>query len=107
VHPGDTSGAGAPEAPCSYRLDVSGGWYDAGDHGKDVVDSGFAVLSVQNQYETLSRFGATARDFADGTMNIPERKNKRPDLLDEARFNLEFMLRMQVPSGAALGGRRP
>jgi endoglucanase len=103
-HPGDKSVACAPEAPCSYRLDVSGGWYDAGDHGKYVVDSGFAVWMLQNQYETLSRFGATARDFADGTMNIPERKNKRPDLLDEARFNLEFMLRMQVPAGQPLAG---
>jgi len=103
-HPGDKSVACAPEAPCAYRLDVSGGWYDAGDHGKYVVDSGFAVWMLQNQYETLSRFGATARDFADGTMNIPERKNKRPDLLDEARFNLEFMLRMQVPAGQPLAG---
>ena len=103
-HPGDKSVACAPEAPCSYRLDVSGGWYDAGDHGKYVVDSGFAVWMLQNQYETLSRFGATARDFADGTMNIPERKNERPDLLDEARFNLEFMLRMQVPAGQPLAG---
>jgi endoglucanase len=103
-HPGDKSVACAPEAPCPYRLDVSGGWYDAGDHGKYVVDSGFAVWMLQNQYETLSRFGATARDFADGTMNIPERKNKRPDLLDEARFNLEFMLRMQVPAGQPLAG---
>jgi endoglucanase len=37
-------------------------------------------------------------------MNIPERKNGRPDLLDEARFNLEFMLRMQVPAGQPLAG---
>ncbi len=103
-HPGDKSVACAPEAPCPYRLDVSGGWYDAGDHGKYVVDSGFAVWMLQNQYETLARFGATARDFADGTMNIPERKNGRPDLLDEARFNLEFMLRMQVPAGQPLAG---
>src|SRR5690606_13492040 len=24
----------APEAGCDYKLDVTGGWYDAGDHGK-------------------------------------------------------------------------
>ena len=103
-HPGDKSVACAPEAPVPLPLDVSGGWYDAGDHGKYVVNSGFAVWMLQNQYETLSRFGATARDFADGTMNIPERKNGRPDLLDEARFKLEFMLRMQVPAGQPLAG---
>ena len=103
-HPGDRSVACAPEAPCAYRLDVSGGWYDAGDHGKYVVNSGISVWMLQNQYETLARFGATGGDFADGKMNIPERANGRPDLLDEARFNLEFMLRMQVPAGQPLAG---
>ena len=48
-------------AQCNYSLDVSGGWYDAGDHGKYVVNGGFTVWMLQNQYETLSRFGTTAR----------------------------------------------
>ena len=103
-HPGDRSVACAPESPCPYRLDVSGGWYDAGDHGKYVVNSAISVWTLHNQYERLARFGASARDFADGTLNIPERRNGRPDLLDEARFNLEFMLRMQVPAGQPLAG---
>ncbi|HET6148216.1 MAG TPA: glycoside hydrolase family 9 protein [Polyangia bacterium] len=103
-HPGDRSVACAPEAPCPYRLDVSGGWYDAGDHGKYVVSSAISVWTLHNQYERLARFGASARDFADGTLNIPERHNGRPDLLDEARFNLEFMLAMQVPAGQPLAG---
>jgi endoglucanase len=105
-HAGDRSVPCAPEAPCSYRLDVSGGWYDAGDHGKYVVNSAITVWTLHNQYERLARFGAGggARDFGDGTMNIPERHNRRPDLLDEARFNLEFMLRMQVPAGQPLAG---
>jgi len=103
-HPGDRSVGCAPEAPCSYRLDVSGGWYDAGDHGKYVVNSAISVWTLHNQYERLARAGAGARDFGDGTLNIPERRNGRPDLLDEARFNLEFMLRMQVPAGQPLAG---
>jgi len=86
-------------APCSYTLDVSGGWYDAGDHGKYVVNSAISVWTLQNQYEALSRFGASAADFGDGKMNIPEAGNGKPDLLDEARFNLEWMLKMQVPTG--------
>ena len=103
-HTGDRSVPCAPEAPCPYRLDVSGGWYDAGDHGKYVVNSAISVWTLNNQHETLARFGASSRDFADGAMNIPERHNGRPDLLDEARFNLEFMLRMQVPAGQPLAG---
>jgi endoglucanase len=110
-HPGDHRVACAPESPCPYQLDVSGGWYDAGDHGKYVVSSAVSVWTLNNQYERLARAGAGAgvsatgvRDFADGTMNIPERHNGRSDLLDEARFNLEFMLRMQVPAGQPLAG---
>ena len=37
-------------------------------------------------------------------MNIPENKNKVPDLLDEARWELEFELKMQVPAGEKLAG---
>ncbi|HEY4185021.1 MAG TPA: glycoside hydrolase family 9 protein [Polyangia bacterium] len=103
-HPGDTRVPCVAFAPCAYQLDVSGGWYDAGDHGKYVVSSAISVWTLQNEYEALSRFGSTAGDFADGKMNIPEAGNGRPDLLDEARFNLEFMLRMQVPAGQPHAG---
>jgi endoglucanase len=37
-------------------------------------------------------------------MNIPENKNKVPDLLDEARWELEWELKMQVPEGDKLAG---
>ena len=37
-------------------------------------------------------------------MNIPENKNKVPDMLDEARWELEFELKMQVPEGEKLAG---
>ena len=91
-------------APCNYTVDASGGWYDAGDHGKYVVSGAVSVWAMQNQYEALARFGSTGADFADGKMKIPEAGNGRPDLLDEARFNLEFMLRMQVPPGQPHAG---
>jgi endoglucanase len=105
-HVGDRSVPCAPEAHCSYALDVSGGWYDAGDHGKYVVNGGITVWMLQNEYETLSRFGASAADFGDGKMSIPEGspKNGRPDLLDEARWGLDLMLRMQVPAGQPMAG---
>src|SRR5262249_37742220 len=56
-HVGDKSVPCAPEAKCSYSLDVSGGWYDAGDQGKYVVNGGFAVWLLQNEYEMAERFG--------------------------------------------------
>jgi endoglucanase len=94
----------APEARCDYSLDVSGGWYDAGDQGKYVVNAGIAVWTLQNEYERARYLGKNVEDFADGTMNIPERKNGVPDLLDEARFEVEWMLRMQVPPGKPMAG---
>ncbi len=103
-HPGDKSVTCAPEAHCNYSLDASGGWYDAGDHGKYVVNGGLTVWMLQNEYETLSRFGTTAAAFGDGKMKIPESKNGRPDLLDEARWGLDLFLRLQVPAGQPMAG---
>ncbi|HVU52048.1 MAG TPA: glycoside hydrolase family 9 protein [Polyangia bacterium] len=94
--------AGGPPA-CPYKLDVSGGWYDAGDHGKYVVNGGIAAWTLMNEWESAEARGA-ARAFADGTMSIPERRNGAPDLLDEARVELEFMLKMQVPEGQPNAG---
>ncbi len=94
---GDTRVPCAPDAGCSYTLDVSGGWYDAGDQGKYVVNGGIAVWTLLDEYERAQRVGAIVRDFADATMNIPERNNGAPDLLDEARWELDFLMKMQVP----------
>ncbi len=78
---------------CDWTLDVRGGWYDAGDHGKYVVNGGISLWTLLNLHEVLP----TA--FPDGSAILPERGNGVPDLLDEARYQLEFMLRMQVPAG--------
>src|SRR4029078_6727987 len=74
------------------------GWYDAGDHGKYVVNGGIAVWTVMNQYERAALRGTAAR-LGDGTLDISDDKNGFPDLLDEARWELDFLLRMQVPDG--------
>lgn len=103
-HVGDKSVPCAPTANCKYSLDVSGGWYDAGDHGKYVVNGGISLWTLQNQYERTKYLGKTVGDFADGKMSIPENKNGKPDLLDEARFEMEWMLRMQVPAGKEHAG---
>ncbi|HVZ88781.1 MAG TPA: glycoside hydrolase family 9 protein [Polyangia bacterium] len=103
-HLGDKRVGCAPEAHCTYTLDASGGWYDAGDHGKYVVNGGLSVWMLQNEYETLSRFGSTAGELGDGRMKIPESKNGRPDLLDEARWGLDLFLRLQVPEGQPMAG---
>lgn len=94
----------APNTGCSYSLDVSGGWYDAGDHGKYVVNSGISVWTLLNMYERAKHIGGSAGALGDGKLRIPESKNGVPDVLDEARWNIDFMLKMQVPDGQPKAG---
>ncbi|MCR5123122.1 MAG: glycoside hydrolase family 9 protein, partial [Ruminococcus sp.] len=86
----------------SGRVDVTGGWYDAGDHGKYTVNGGLSLWMLQNLYEF---FVYTKHDdiFADGSMMIPESGNGFPDLLDEARWEMEWMLKMQLDSSEYAG----
>lgn len=85
---------------CDFSLDVSGGWYDAGDHGKYVVNGGISTWTLVNQYERSQRVkGADKAAFADGKAKLPENTNGYNDLLDEARWMMDFMLAMQVPEG--------
>lgn len=89
---------------CSYQLDVSGGWYDAGDYGKYVVNGGISVWTLLGFYERSVHLGPGKDPFGDGPLNIPESGNGVPDLLDEARWEIEFLLKMQVPEGEPLAG---
>ena len=90
--------AGTVWPGCAGTRDVTGGWYDAGDHGKYVVNGGIAVWTLQNLYET----GMAGRVFADGQARLPEAGNGRNDLLDEARWEMEWLLRMQLPAATRM-----
>lgn len=83
-------------------IDVTGGWYDAGDHGKYVVNGGFSLWMMQNQYETALKKGYE-RVYGDGAMLLPENSNGIPDLLDESRWEMEWMLKMIVEEGEYKG----
>ena len=89
---------------CDYSLDVTGGWYDAGDQGKYVVNGGFTVWVLQNAYERALVLGRKNPLLLDRAENIPESGNGIPDILDEARWGLAFLLEMQVPPGRPHAG---
>ncbi len=72
----------------SEKKNVSGGWHDAGDYGRYVVPGAKAVADLLLAYED---YGPV---FNDKT-GIPESGNGIPDILDEARYELEWMLKMQ------------
>ncbi|GIJ49979.1 endoglucanase [Virgisporangium aliadipatigenens] len=99
---GDTN-VGCWQAGCDYTLDVSGGWYDAADHGKYVVNGGIAVHQLMSSFER-TKTARSATPAKDGALRLPETGNSVPDVLDEARWELEFLLKMQVPAGKPLAG---
>ncbi|WP_413116512.1 glycoside hydrolase family 9 protein [Streptomyces sp. CY1] len=88
---------------CDYARDVRGGWYDAGDQGKYVVNGGLAVWQLVNSFERAKRAGHAAA-LGDSTLRVPERGNGIPDVLDESRWELEFLMRMQIPEGKPRAG---
>ncbi len=69
-------------------IDVSGGWHDAGDYGRYVVSG---AKTVADLFLAVEDSEAAKSD----DLGIPESKNKVPDILDEARYELEWMLKMQ------------
>lgn len=68
-------------------IDVSGGWHDAGDYGRYVVPG---AKTIQDLFLAYEDYGIDT----DG-IGIPESGNNIPDLLDEAKFELDWMLKMQ------------
>lgn len=76
----------------SQTIDVSGGWHDAGDYGRYIVPAAKAVADLLYAYQTQPEI------FSD-SIGIPESGNGIPDILDETRFELEWMLKMQADNG--------
>ncbi|HET7541657.1 MAG TPA: glycoside hydrolase family 9 protein [Polyangiaceae bacterium] len=98
-HPTDKQVPCAPDAKCSYALDVSGGWYDAGDFGKYVVNGGLSAWLLLNLWEATQQLNLPVTGAKDSELHLPESGNQVPDLLDEARWEVEWLLKMQVPAG--------
>jgi len=90
---------------CGYKLNVAGGWYDAGDFGKYVVNGGIAAAQLLGVYErALNQTRGQSPALTDALMQIPEAGNETPDILDEARWELDFLLSMTVPEGEPYAG---
>ena len=76
------------------RFNGAKGWYDAGDYGKYIVNSGITTYTLMQLYQHNKEY------FKNLNLNIPESKNDVPDILDEIRWNLEWMLTMQDTDGS-------
>jgi len=75
--------------------DMSGGWHDAGDYNKYTNFTYVPVHFLLDAYEQApSAFG--------DANNIPESGNGTPDVLDEVKFELDWLLKMQNADGSAV-----
>ena len=75
-------------------IDAHGGWHDAGDYGKYMPTAAAALWFLFTAYDL------DPTKFRDGTSNIPESGNGVPDLLDEARWEVDWIARIQAADGA-------
>ncbi len=80
-------------------LDVRGGWHDAGDLLKYLITSGNATAQMLLAYELggspLARKHSRGRVAVDHVnASGQEGANEIPDLLDEARWGLEWLLKL-------------
>jgi len=72
--------------------DVRGGWFDAGDTNKYVT---FASKSV---HQLLTAYSENPAIWTDD-FNIPESGNNIPDLIDEIKYEFDWLMRMQDDDG--------
>lgn len=86
------SSAASKERPAGTKLSMPGGWYDAGDYNKYVVNSGITTNTLLLAYEDYTAL------FTQEKLHIPESNNAVPDVLDEVLYNLRWMLAMQDPN---------
>ena len=87
------SSAASAARPEGTVISCPRGWYDAGDYNKYVVNSGITTYSILAAYENYHQLFDTLNtniweSFSGGV----------PDILDEAVWNLRWLLTMQDPN---------
>ena len=85
--------------PAGSYVDARGGWHDAGDQLKYLITGSNATAQMLLAYQLAIQTGRSQAGpkpaFADRVNALGQpRPNGVPDLLDEARWGLDWMLRM-------------
>lgn len=96
-HPDDQvivhASAATAERPEGTIISSPGGWYDAGDYNKYIVNSGYTMGVWLMAYEMNKAYFDTL------DLNIPESGSTMPDMLAEAMYNIRWMMTMQDLDG--------
>jgi len=88
------SGSSAVQKTAS--MDTKKGWFDAGDHGKYVVNGGISVWTLANVYERADKSANGDVAGMDALIKIPEAGGTLPNMLDEVKWELDFFFDMVV-----------
>ena len=75
------------------KFDIRGGWHDAGDFGRYTTAAACALGHILYAYRFFPGAFTTS-------LNIPESGNGIPDILNECRYELDWMLQMQAEDGS-------
>lgn len=70
-------------------VSMHGGWYDAGDYGLYMITGSIAACQLMMAYEQFPQYWNQAE------WNIPESNNGVPDILDEIKYELQWMYHMK------------
>ena len=84
--------AAGPKRKEGDIISSPGGWYDAGDYNKYIVNSSITVWELLNAVELHPEYAKSLKT------NIPESGNNLPDIVDELLYNLRWMMTMQDPA---------
>jgi endoglucanase len=79
--------------PVDSHVNATGGWHDAGDYGKYSINTAFTVGVLMYGWEHFrSRMECM-------TLGLPAGEPRLPDYLDEVRWGVAWLLKMQRPDG--------
>ena len=84
--------AGELAEEAMQHFDIRGGWHDAGDFGRYSTAAACALAHILYAYRFFP-------ESFEHTLNIPESGNGMPDILNECRYELEWLLQMQTEDG--------
>lgn len=76
------------------KRDGTGGWHDAGDYGKYIVNAGITMGVL---FMTWDYFQPQIKKIS---LDLPETAQGFPDFLKELKWEMDWVLKMQYPDGS-------
>ncbi|MEN3014142.1 MAG: glycoside hydrolase family 9 protein [Endomicrobiia bacterium] len=75
------------------RIDVTGGWHDAGDYGKYIPNAGITCGTLLWMWEFYEK------KLENISLDIPKIERNLPDVLEEIKYEIDWFFKMQREDG--------